>query len=316
MIVVSIILSTKNIHSRYKRQQYETNSSFSPWRCNRGLEIAVGSIDNRMCLCPPAYYGETCQYQNQRFQTYEYLTAFSIVVALVDNRTQAHSMEQFTHLSLQDCSNKYDVNLLYSTRPKQFSVNYSLHIHIYDKSSLKYRAKIPVDEIVQNNQYNLKYGEHGRCISFINNNMDSFCQCERGWSGPICNIFHACQHNRSYCENENTRIDISFSHDIIISSSIIAHFITVSNNSHPTYSSIYKKIGFDRVEIIFYISDTFHIIFVEFYHTYYLLILQQYHTSKNHIIAQVRSSQQCAQITELFNGTILNLPPLHRIKYH
>ncbi|CAF4145088.1 unnamed protein product, partial [Rotaria sordida] len=40
-------------------------------RCNRGMDMRVwlGDKDNSTtttCLCPPSYYGDTCQYQNQR----------------------------------------------------------------------------------------------------------------------------------------------------------------------------------------------------------------------------------------------------------
>ena len=40
-------------------------------RCHRGLDLRVWSNNrNRSttstCLCPPSYYGDTCQYQNQR----------------------------------------------------------------------------------------------------------------------------------------------------------------------------------------------------------------------------------------------------------
>ncbi|CAF4260324.1 unnamed protein product [Rotaria magnacalcarata] len=36
------------------------------WLCNRGILIYYGKNESEQCLCPPSYYGDRCQYQNQR----------------------------------------------------------------------------------------------------------------------------------------------------------------------------------------------------------------------------------------------------------
>ena len=46
-----------------------SNSDANLWRCNRGLSVYIRTQINPQelyCLCPPAYYGEICQYQNKR----------------------------------------------------------------------------------------------------------------------------------------------------------------------------------------------------------------------------------------------------------
>jgi len=40
-----------------------------PWFCNRGLLVYLRRNENekeKVCLCPPSYYGNRCEYQNER----------------------------------------------------------------------------------------------------------------------------------------------------------------------------------------------------------------------------------------------------------
>ncbi len=52
------------------------------WFCNRGLDMWFHTTDRSRCLCPPSYYGQRCQFQNQRliisFQlcTFEWFAVF------------------------------------------------------------------------------------------------------------------------------------------------------------------------------------------------------------------------------------------------
>ncbi|CAF4843236.1 unnamed protein product, partial [Rotaria sp. Silwood2] len=41
----------------------------SEWPCNRGIDLYVRMPDftaQLYCLCPPSFYGDRCQYENQR----------------------------------------------------------------------------------------------------------------------------------------------------------------------------------------------------------------------------------------------------------
>ncbi|CAF4372097.1 unnamed protein product, partial [Rotaria sordida] len=64
-------------------------------RCHRGLPLQVwlnnnGNLNTIVCLCPPSFYGNFCQYQNQRvsltlqFQTFSdsRQTLFALIIAL------------------------------------------------------------------------------------------------------------------------------------------------------------------------------------------------------------------------------------------
>ncbi|CAF1434089.1 unnamed protein product [Adineta steineri] len=193
-------------------------------RCHRGLDLRVwlNKLSNRFtstCLCPPTYYGKQCQFQNQRLSLAIAFRApaqlrqipFIILIVLIDNTNQRiiHSYEQFTYLSIRDCNIKFNVYLLYSTRPKRMNRTYSIHIDIYEKISLMYWGSflypvkflfLPVHrlgfilDIPFTNDHqicsNIKC-LHGRCLNYLNT-KETFCQCENGWSGQYCHIPHHC----------------------------------------------------------------------------------------------------------------------------
>ena len=203
------------------------SSSNNQHHCHRGLVVYVWKNNQShfrdiTCLCPPSYYGDRCQYQNTRISltikfralANSWRTLFAIVISLIDDSEQRtiHSSEQFTYLSVRDCQVKFHLYLLYANRRKDPTKNYSIHIDIYEKISLAYRASllIPVDLpflpvhrlafIVNIPGNNDSIGScsnnpciHGKCIKYSNNiEARSFCQCHEGWSGKTCTIPHRC----------------------------------------------------------------------------------------------------------------------------
>ncbi|CAF4126864.1 unnamed protein product, partial [Adineta steineri] len=214
--------------------------------CHRGLLLRVWldyekNLTTETCLCPPSFYGNMCQYQNQRisltlqFQTYadSRQTLFAIVVLLIDDSDDRliHSHHQFSYLYIRDCQIKFNIYLLYLTRPKDEKKNYSIHIDIYEKISLTYRRSflipiqvsfLPVHRLAV--QLNIprttdtiercvnQHCIHGQCMKYSDHrNGTTFCQCNQDWAGRYCNISHhcACSHdslcigilpnNRSLC---------------------------------------------------------------------------------------------------------------------
>ncbi|CAF0798585.1 unnamed protein product [Adineta steineri] len=197
-------------------------------RCHRGLDVRVLSdndknLTNRTCLCPPSYYGDTCQYQNQRvsltikFQAFydSWRIPFIIIVSLIDNSDQRiiHSYEQITYIPMKNCQTKFNIYLLYSTRPKNQSEQYSIHIDVYEKLSVSYRGSLlvpipfnflPIQRIAvllnipyitdNTKSCSNKKCIHGQCIKYFNDrNNTTFCQCNEGWHGRDCSIPHICQ---------------------------------------------------------------------------------------------------------------------------
>ncbi|CAF2956955.1 unnamed protein product [Rotaria sp. Silwood2] len=361
------------------------------WQCNRGLPIRIRMNDNlnkTYCLCPPSYYA-----------TSDWRQVFSFVIILIDDNEIIQSHDHIEYLSIRDCDTKFNVYLLYSTRPKNIPTNYFIRIHAFNKLSLKYRASwifpvefsfLPVHRLsvllivpvldVEPIQTCIKPCIHGQCYNYINNKNYKFCQCKSGWLGVQCNIEYKCdcannslcidrsicvcplgqfgyrcylyqsscqlkpcinngqcvpgderyisrQMSESMCicseeyfgiqcEHRQTRIDISLHHELMIPSSLLVHFITVSNQTHPIRSSLKKKISWDQDILTLYTSIQFHIAFAEMFNNYYLIILREQIIVSAIISTQIIPSYRCLSIHELFNQTLSHRHLLRRIKYY
>ena len=188
--------------------------------CNWGIMVhrSIGYNNNTaqtVCLCPPAYYGDSCQYQNQRVSltmqvraAFDFRIIFAIVITLRhDQQNLIESSDQIDYLYIRDCNKKFNIYLLYATRPKNISANYSVSIDIFKKQTLEYRAswlfpiifsflpvyrmaiqlQIPRKKIVTQNCKTLKCGIHGHCSQYVNTRT-FFCLCNEGWSGIHCDI--------------------------------------------------------------------------------------------------------------------------------
>ena len=199
------------------------------WFCNRGIVIWLKSNETLKCLCPPSYFGDRCQWQNQRdsltlqfiYRTSTYITSiFQVIILLMDEQGQITPYhEQILYLPKDDCSKKYNIYLFYPDRPKNRSINYSIRIDLYDKIKLKYWSSwylpipfqfLPVNRIstqlfiptVPQTVFScsLSCGIHGRCMNYINHNNSYYCQCEEGYSGEQCQLKENCSCSLdSYC---------------------------------------------------------------------------------------------------------------------
>jgi hypothetical protein len=193
------------------------------WQCNRGIHVWIRKsrdITTRRCLCPPAYYGDFCQYQSQRVSLTlqfkaqaDWRTTFTLVITLVDQQQTIESYDQIQYLAIRDCNIKFNLNLLYSTRSKNIFKNYTVRIDAYDRHMLMYRASwifpiifpfLPVYRIaaqliipIKTPRGCINTCNHGRCIRFSNKD-DYDCQCDPGWTGPQCTIFQKC-----YCSPDS-----------------------------------------------------------------------------------------------------------------
>ncbi|CAF1537599.1 unnamed protein product [Adineta ricciae] len=210
------------------------NENDEKQRCNRGLDIRVRMNDNGNesyeCLCPPSYYGDTCQYQNERVSVSFELrvasdrrTLFVVLILLIDHEGKVHSHDQIEYLPVEHCHTKFHVYLLYSTRPRDNTKNYSVRIDIFNKLTLNYRASwifpvlfpfLPVYPLaiqltipllsVQSTQHCPLSCIHGQCLKYTNAENAYFCRCNHGWSGNQCSIAYQCN-----CSSDSLCIDQS-----------------------------------------------------------------------------------------------------------
>ncbi|CAF1368478.1 unnamed protein product [Adineta ricciae] len=206
-------------------------------RCHYGIDIKIWTNNRtkRSCLCPSDHYGDVCQYQNQAVNLILTFTAptnihripFAIIISLIDDDHARiiHSYHQFTTYPPTQCYSIHNIDLTYSIRPKNLTKNYSIHIDIYEKLSLAYRASflfpikysfLPVyrltyDIYIPSHDYTIICSDkrciHGKCIRYFNHpEKATFCQCDYGWSGKYCHIPHQC-----ICSSDSICIGVSTS---------------------------------------------------------------------------------------------------------
>ncbi|CAF4011362.1 unnamed protein product [Rotaria magnacalcarata] len=208
-------------------------------RCHRGMDLRIWLNDEnnqsrKICFCPPSYYGDQCQFQNQRISlsikfralSDSWQIPFAIFISLIDDNNEQiiHSYEQFTYLSVRDCKIKHNINLVYSNRPKNQRKNYGIHIDIYEKISLNYRGSfffpikfsfLPVHRLpliidIPSNDFNIERCSssqciNGKCIKYLNDNKNiKFCQCNKGWFGRYCTLRHS-----SMCSPDSLYVGVS-----------------------------------------------------------------------------------------------------------
>lgn len=203
------------------------------WACHRGirLRLRVSNVSySYLCLCPPAYYGDFCQYQKHRISwtigfraLTHWRTMFTLIIKLTgdkDGSEQSH--EHLEVLALRDCNIKFNGNLLYNRWQKNLSSNYSLRIEAFVHPSLQFHAAwhypvpfpfmpvnrmaiflhIPVIPIKPVPSCYLKC-IHGRCLPYANSGQH-FCHCDIGWSGLKCHIPFSCNcHSSAVCSGKS-----------------------------------------------------------------------------------------------------------------
>ncbi|UJR07864.1 hypothetical protein I4U23_012147 [Adineta vaga] len=232
---------SRNLHSIEKLITTEPYDRTWPWRCNNGIYVSLwpgNNSSNYRCLCPSPYYGDHCQYQNQRVSLTAKITVFdkkgiySLIVSLIGeagDHEEVNSYHELISISNRGCKRVQNAYLTYLSRPKNNSMNYSIHVDVYDKTNLKYLTswyfpvpftflpnnRMPINLAISNDQpFRPKHCSltchNGECMKYIND-VKIFCRCHTGWTGARCDISIRCSdcssdsmcigmiHNRSIC---------------------------------------------------------------------------------------------------------------------
>ncbi|CAF3252099.1 unnamed protein product [Rotaria socialis] len=217
------IQSPVGLHTIENINEIKVENSSQSWYCNRGLIVRTWNENNsngKVCICPPSYYGNLCQYQNQRISMTLRLTAddrlatYAIVSMLIDDddeRQEIHAYEESVYIPKESCSAKMNQYLLFPTRPKNVSKKYGVRTDIFEKNKLSYAGSwyfpidflfLPVNRLAVSIQISRHLShtssncasdcQHGSCIKYSNRDKH-FCRCFPGWSGVHCNISMNCE---------------------------------------------------------------------------------------------------------------------------
>lgn len=218
---ISSTQSSVNEYDFNETIQIEKTPSEYAWRCHRGIPIRFRIHDNQselLCLCPPSYYGKQCQYQNQRVSlivqiqvSADWRKTFLFSITLIDEEKQIEAHDYIEYLPIRDCIAKYNIYLLYATRPKNISKRYSVQIDAFDQLTLTYKSSwifpiqfsflpvYPLSVLLKVPLTNMQPRSqcwppciHGQCFHYINDRNCTFCRCESGWSGIQCNVKSTC----------------------------------------------------------------------------------------------------------------------------
>ncbi|CAF1384110.1 unnamed protein product [Adineta ricciae] len=140
----SAVLSQSIAQTRIESNEIhsiKTNRNNNSGSCNRGIPVMVwmGEETNTFyCLCPQSYYGDLCQYQNQRVSltvqirvTMDWRSLLTFLILLIDDEMNTESHDIIEYFPIRDCDTKFNIYLLYSTRPKDISKNYSIRIDAF-----------------------------------------------------------------------------------------------------------------------------------------------------------------------------------------
>ncbi|CAF3965401.1 unnamed protein product [Rotaria sp. Silwood1] len=150
----SLSFEEKSQSDKSSREQKTTNSNpiittgnveFKQESCYRGVSIGVRTLVGLEygCLCPPSLYGDHCEYQNQRVSltvqtrsATDWRSIFTFIFLLMTDQNEIESYDYRYYNPSTDCAMKWNIYLLYQSRPKNPIKNYSVRIDVYKREAI------------------------------------------------------------------------------------------------------------------------------------------------------------------------------------
>ncbi|CAF3920364.1 unnamed protein product [Rotaria sp. Silwood1] len=154
---------------------------------------------------------------------------------------------------------------------------------------------------------NLTCQHDEQCIpsdEYMISNQKFVCICPKGYIGDRCEIV-------------DNKIILSFGKNIVLSQSILIHFIEVINIDIPMRTTTFRTLPLMQDLLTIYWPRSFHLVFIELFDkTYYLAVIQKTYERSTIINKMLNLSDHCPHINELFNETFVQMHGLRRIKYY
>ncbi|CAF1277967.1 unnamed protein product [Didymodactylos carnosus] len=228
-LITSIVAKEKlTIQKQYTPTEIELDYH-TLWYCNRGIFVQSFYDNNTgYCLCPPAYYGDRCEYQSEHITikvTVSTITLLEkdyivlLLFLLIDSTSDIIVSYEYIYHVGDTCDPKYIVYLLYPN-PKPIHSNYFIKLEAYtqtmigNNNHIQYKGSwyfdipfqfLPVNRLVT--AIELLYDIivscdsnnitciNGHCLLYVNTGTP-FCHCDEGWFGKSCNIKESCECRR------------------------------------------------------------------------------------------------------------------------
>lgn len=212
----SSTVRTDDLQSKQERIVF-FNDTYAIFYCHRG--ILLRSRDgNNMCLCPPSYYGNRCQFQSERlavtfrtqmFSVSDQNAIYHLVFLLLDQHHRVITVESIVHMPSKQSTMKHLIYLLYPRHSVHgLNDNMVIQIEAYpitftgvQSASFVWYYRVPFPFLpvnllavkldLESKQLNkalcLQLGcIHGLCTSYVNIRNKHFCACHHGWTGLTC----------------------------------------------------------------------------------------------------------------------------------
>ncbi|CAF1137687.1 unnamed protein product [Didymodactylos carnosus] len=352
---LSLTLSSSFISTFHQHRSDTSSSRISMlYYCNRGIFV-FGVNETQICLCPPSYYGDKCQYQSERLSVYlgvettiKYDTnIYKLLIRLQTSTNMFYDYIDFIIFNYY----KSDRHIVYLLTPNLYE-SYSVVIDIFQltttiveyHSSFYYDIPFPFlpvrrlatkiiikDEKSSNTCVN-KCSLHGRCL-FYENNKNQFCFCNEGWTGELCdkklNVSWGslCQNVKKYKEifvgikdEWNNRIINKIPLMLVYFASNEKLIVSITVDEWYLYKDVHlnmlKKVTYKSVPKFVFVQTYFDTQYDTFYGSYYLVAYLPSDLPKS-LTTNILGSNRCPYVGELLkNKTIMSYPYLKRIKFY